>query len=250
MPAEGRGSVSQMPWWLAGVDGGMAMKWLGALIVLIVSTCLAAAAWVSFSAYAPSGGGGGNVTFVALHTYYLNASGNDNCNGTSPSLGSSGNCAWATPSHAVNCGDVIIAASGLIWRHSKALGDRSAHCPSTSGGLIGRTGGVYFATLLCGGTSVGDCYVTTGANDSGNTENFMVQASNWAIEGWYVNSSLASGGLASHMGARLKLTAVQPHICIILLFINDISADNLQAADTNDCGVHRMEARIISPWSG
>ena len=55
--------------------------------------------------------------------------------------------AWATPNHAVNCGDVIIAAAG-IYPVQPNWGTVS-NCPSTSGGIDGK-GGVYFASVLCG----------------------------------------------------------------------------------------------------
>ena len=46
----------------------------------------------------------GSVPFVALHTYYMSPTGSDSNNGLTVAT------AWATPNHAVNCGDVIIAA--------------------------------------------------------------------------------------------------------------------------------------------
>ena len=48
----------------------------------------------------------GSVPFVALHTYYMSPTGSDSNNGLTAAT------AWATPNHAVNCGDVIIAAAG------------------------------------------------------------------------------------------------------------------------------------------
>ena len=176
----------------------------------------------SASLQAASSGSGssasGPISFVALHTYYMSPTGSDSNNGTSPST------PWATPSHAVHCGDVIIAAAGS-YADLQSFGTVST-CPSTSGGIDG-TGGVYFATLLCGGASVGDCFITTKANTSGNTKAFDVSANNWAVEGWYVNTSGhgrayeadGCGGVAHHIA-----------------FINDISANNLQATDTDDCG--------------
>ena len=95
--------------------------------------------------------------------------------------------AWATPNHAVSCGDVIIAAAGSYPDLSSTLGTVS-NCPSTSGGIDG-TGGVYFATLLCGGSYVGACYITTKAATTGNTVGIQITQSNWAVEGWYVNTS-------------------------------------------------------------
>ena len=98
-------------------------------------------------------------------------------------------------------------------------------CPSTSGGIDG-TGGVYFATVLCGGSYVGACYITTKGASSGAPA-FDIAASNWAIEGWYVNTA-ANRRAFQGEGAN----GLIHHIA----FINDISADNLQATDGNDNG--------------
>ena len=51
-----------------------------------------------------------SVPFTALHWYCVSPTGNDANAGTSPSA------AWATPHHAVQCGDVIIAAAGSYTR--------------------------------------------------------------------------------------------------------------------------------------
>jgi hypothetical protein len=50
------------------------------------------------------------VPFTPLHIYYISPSGNDHRAGTSV------DGAWATPHHAVNCGDVIIATAGIYTR--------------------------------------------------------------------------------------------------------------------------------------
>ena len=131
--------------------------------------------------------------------------------------------AWATPNHAVNCGDVIIAAAGSYASMSH-WGTVSA-CPSTSGGIDGK-GGVYFATVLCGGPSVGACYITTRATATA----FEVTASNWAVEGWLVNTSAKYRSFESY--ACTYSGGMKHHVA----FINDISANNLDAADTDDCG--------------
>ena len=86
------------------------------------------------------------MPFQALTTYYISPTGNDSNSGTSPAT------AWATPKHAVNCGDVLIAAPGAY--NSDQFGANNwgtvSACPSTTGGIDGK-GGVYFAVLLCGG---------------------------------------------------------------------------------------------------
>lgn len=161
----------------------------------------------------------GQVPFTPLHVYYMAPSScSDSNNGTSPST------PWCSPDHAVDCGDVIIAAAGS-YPDFQSWGTVS-NCPSTSGGIDG-IGGVYFAVLLCGSASVGDCYITTRTNTSGNTLAMDIGTSNWAVEGWYINT----GGYGR---------AIEGYACSGTLHhiaaINDISADNLQAMDGNDCG--------------
>ena len=181
----------------------------------------------------PSVNVSGSVPFVALHTYYMSPTGSDSNNGLTAAT------PWATPNHAVACGDVIVAAAGSYGPFQGTWG-KVSNCPSSSGGIDG-AGGVYFATVLCGGSYVGACYITTKAPTSGNTETFQVTSSNWAVEGWYVNTSghgrafegygcTYSGGLIHHIA-----------------FINDISADNLQAADGNDCGQDAGSTAVPSP---
>ena len=155
-------------------------KLLGLLAALVVTSVNAATFIVpSFTLGATS-----NSTFTALHTYFLSASGNDNCNGTSPAAGSSGNCAWKTPNHAVVCGDVIIAAPGTYSSAFVTWGTVS-NCPSTTGG-IDEQGGVYFATLLCGGADLTSCPVLVS-----NSNGFDVNKSNWAVEGFSVTVGTA-----------------------------------------------------------
>jgi hypothetical protein len=162
----------------------------------------------------------------------MSPTGNDSNNGTSPST------PWATPNHNVVCGDVIIAAAGS-YPDLQAFGSVSS-CPSTSGGIDG-TGGVYFATLLCGGASVGDCYITTKTNTSGNTTAIELGSSNWAVEGWYINTS-AQGRAFESYACTYGIGLVH-HIA----FINDISANNLDGYDTNDCGQDVPSNTLPSP---
>lgn|GEM_PF-2080636 len=201
-----------------------------------------ATASCSASLQAASGGSGstgsgsstsGSVPFVALHTYYMSPTGSDSNNGLTAAT------AWATPSHAINCGDVIIAAPGSYGPFQGNWGTVGG-CPSTSGGIDGK-GGIYFATLLCGGSYVGACYITTKAPTSGNTETFQVTASNWAIEGWYVNTS--AHGRAFETYACSYSGGMKHHVA----FINDISANNLVGMGTNECGQNVGSKSVPSP---
>ena len=161
----------------------------------------------------------GSVPFVALHTYYMSPTGSDSNNGLTVAT------AWATANHAVNCGDVIIAAAGSYNTHlPQANFGTVTNCPSKSGGIDG-TGGIYFATLLCGGTYVGACTITQPGKIA------FEPTSNWAIEGWQIS------------GIGANSTAFMPYACtngIVLhhiAFINDISFNLGQAYGTNDCGM-------------
>jgi hypothetical protein len=189
--------------------------------------------WLSGTAVVPA-----NPTF-ALPTgstlKYADPSGNDACNGTSPTLGSSGNCAWKTFDHAMNCGEVIIFAASTLYPQLSAGGTVS-NCPSTSGGIDG-TGGVYFAIALCGGAHVGDCAITTNAATTGNTTGMLFNTSYWAAEGWYINTGLATGKGGVAQGRAFEADA--PNSTTVIhhfAFVNDICANNLQCTDTNDNG--------------
>ena len=205
------------------MNGKWAMKRvIGALALLLISAELPNAAFFIGATYAPPNGGGGNVPFTALHTYYLapttaSPAGNDSNNGTSPST------PWATTNHAVMCGDVIVAASGTYGATlaAKTFGAVS-NCPSTSGGIDG-IGGVYFAILVCGGSSVGSCILNPGST---GTNGFTVRSSYWAIEGWEVtNANTAFQSWGQSAGNTYH------HIA----FINNATIGVLQGYDIADC---------------
>jgi hypothetical protein len=148
-----------------------------------------------------------SVAFMPLHTYYVSPTGSDRNSGTSP------HAAWSTPHHAVDCGDVIVAAAGSYARNvfgTNSWGEVS-NCPSARGGIDGR-GGVYFATLLCAGPDVTSCSV-----DGGSYEAVRVDASNWAVEGF--TATQASTGNSACFSATSETNATLHHIA----FINDIA---------------------------
>jgi hypothetical protein len=145
--------------------------------------------------------------FTALHTYYLSPTGSDGNAGTSPSA------PWATPKHAVACGDVIVAAAGTYQtgQFGAASWGTVSGCPSTSGGIDG-AGGIYFATVVCAGPNLASCQVDGGANEA-----FRVDASNWAVEGFSgTQPASANGGCFS---ATSETSAPLHHIA----FINDMA---------------------------
>ena len=98
-------------------------------------------AWIYGSS---SGGGSSSRPFTPLHTYFMapttaSPAGNDSNSGLDAAH------PWATPNHAVVCGDVIIAAAGSYSGFSNNVGAVS-NCPSSTGGIDG-TGGIYFAVV-------------------------------------------------------------------------------------------------------
>ena len=193
------------------------MKWLTAFYLLIVSTCLATAAFISFGVNNTSGGGGGgNVTFT-LPTgdvlYYIAASGgSDSYDGKEATHTTGSTGPWATPNHSVNCGDVILVEAGT-YSGSVFLGDWGtvSSCPSSTGGLAGSPGGVYFAVVLC--ETAFACNIS-GAGGNGNGMQFT--ASNWAMEGFHTTIATNQNGCYS---ATSKTTSNINYNA----FINDIA---------------------------
>ena len=144
----------------------------------------------------------------------MSPTGNDANSGTSASP-------WATPNHNVVCGDVIIAAPGA-YKEFGYFGTVSS-CPSTSGGVDG-TGGVYFATVLCGGAYVGDCSITATGGVA-----FGIAKSNWAVEGWQAS---IPKGRAFFADAGASDTTIIHHVA----FINDIAYNSDDGFTTGDAG--------------
>jgi hypothetical protein len=166
--------------------------------------------------------------------HYMAPNGNDNCNGTSPAIGSSGNCAWATPNHAMHCGDVIVAAAGnytnnQFGRYWGAV----TNCPSTSGGIDGG-GGIYFAIVLCGGVDLQACQINGGGSGNPQTQvEFYGGQSNWALEGF----RLDGGGPTRGLGIRTCSDNGAPYYKMHhIALINSIVTNSMQGFGFNDCG--------------
>ena len=138
---------------------------------------------------------------------------NDSNKGLSPSS------PWLTPNHSVNCGDVIVAASGTY-----ALGNFGY----TFGTVAGS--GHCFAFLKC--VAFDSCYVN-GTGGSGNDGIFISQ-SHWAVLGFEVtNLSTTSGNAACFKAAPLK-----PATITDVAFIDDVA---------NGCGTGGF---ITDPYYG
>jgi hypothetical protein len=200
------------------------------LLTVIAPAEAWAPSWMNGTA-APSA----NPVFTALHTYYMSPTGSDAAAGTA-------GAPWATPNHALNCGDVIIAPAGT-YNGSFSTWGTVSNCRSTTGGIDG-TGGVNFAVLLCGGSDLGSngCNINcaTAACNSGvlgsggrnaASAAMNINASNWAIEGWTVN-----GNGATHRGFQVDACLTGSTILHHIALINDISFNNGAGFDINECG--------------
>lgn len=174
------------------------------------------------------------TTFTPLHTYYMAASGcSDANNGTSTST------PWCTPNHAVVCGDVILANSGTYNSNNFNSGSGGGFgtvstCPSVSGGIDG-AGGIYFATVLCAGASVGDCKIS----DANNVAAVLVDKNNWAIEGFQVTTNTTSGTQQIGFLADGRIgNASGANVTHHMAFINNITNDTGMGFGTADGGTN------------
>jgi hypothetical protein len=149
-----------------------------------ISALLGLAAFLSsWSALGAPHDGGGSTPFTALHIYYISRTGNDKNAGTSPLR------PWATPNHALRCGDVIIAEAGNYGGWRSGEWGAVSNCPSTSGGIDG-TGGIHFAVVLCAGPNLGACNL-----NGGGAEAIRIDKSDWAVEGFNgTQNTDANGG--------------------------------------------------------
>jgi len=130
-----------------------------------------------------AGGKGGDGVPFSLpagdHVRYMSPTGRDTNNGTSPAT------AWATPNHALRCGDVIIAEPGTYSEGGIDVTRSPSSCPSTSGGIDG-AGGVYFVTVLCAKAFA--CMIKSDDRVGSGHGAIQVEANNWAFEGWQVTT--------------------------------------------------------------
>jgi hypothetical protein len=149
-------------------------------------------------------------------TYYLAPTangGNDSNNGLSPIA------PWRTPNHSVNCGDVIIAASGTY-----PLGNFGY----TFGAVTGS--GHCLAFLKC--AAFDSCYVN-GTGGSGN-DGIFVSQSHWAVMGFEVTNA----NNTSSNSACFKATPMSAATITDVAFIDDIA---------NGCGTGGF---ITDPYYG
>src|SRR5271166_629547 len=188
----------------------------------------------------------GSVPFVALHTYYMSPTGSDSNSGLTAAA------PWATPNHAVNCGDVIIAAPGTYGYKANYTNGYPffgnfhtvSNCPSTTGGIDG-AGGVYFAVVLCGGSDIGStngCVIDGVGNTAGYySVEFDGGVSNWAFEGFYFNTGCTGSATGTNcsrsFGARvIDASGTTGYNSHHLALINSIVVGSEQSFGGNDGG--------------
>jgi hypothetical protein len=179
--------------------------------------------------------------------HFMDPAGDDGCDGTTPtvvSCPSGGHGAWASPNHAMNCGDVIVAAKGTYAADLSVWGVVS-NCPSTTGG-IDRTGGIHMAVLLCGGI---DLSTTNGCNVNCATVSpcpvpgfnpqvgIALTESHWAVEGWTVTcgTALATGPGCVGLSVNGLAPGCSAGTSIEQAFINDVTFNVGQGFETVSC---------------
>ena len=169
--------------------------------------------------------------------HYIAATGaSDSYDGTAPTHTTGSIGPWASPHHAMNCGDVIIVAAGTYTTQFGGTGPgwgAVSNCPSTSGGIDG-TGGVYFAVVLCAGPDLESCKVGAG---TGVTSFDIGKSSSWAVEGFKATSPSGGPGVSPAFLADSGLntsgcSGVYHHFA----FINNIAYSSAAGFGTNDCG--------------
>ena len=177
----------------------------------------------------PFSGGSGDVAFSlpsGSTLKFMAPAGHDTCDGLGPSTGTVNPCAWATPNHAMNCGEVILTGPGS-YNSVAAFGlpfGTVSNCPSSSGGIDG-LGQINFAILLCAGSDIQAC--TISANGSGQ-DVFGMSKNNWSIQGWICNGL---GTDRCFMADTPSLNTIVHHHA----FINNIAYNTGQGFGANDC---------------
>ena len=130
-------------------------------------------------------------------TYYLSPNGND------ANSGLSATSPWLSPNHPVNCGDVIIAASGAY---------------SASNFYTGNWGTV--TCLLGNNVAWLQCAVFDSCRISTTTADGMwVDESYWGVQGWEITTSTSANAACFHAGPKLSAPVTVHHI----IFANDVA---------------------------
>ena len=130
-------------------------------------------------------------------TYYLSPGGNDSNSGLS--AGS----AWLSPNHPVNCGDVVIAASGTYSASNFGTGKwGEVTCPMSNN----------IVWLQC--AVFDSCKISATSSDG-----MWVDESYWGVQGWEITTSTSEDAACFHAGPRLSAPVTVHHI----VFANNVA---------------------------
>jgi hypothetical protein len=130
-------------------------------------------------------------------TYYLSPTGNDSNSGLSASS------PWLSPNHPVNCGDVIIAASGTYSASNFNTG---------SWGTVTCILGNNVAWLQC--AVFDSCRISATGSDG-----IWVDESYWGVQGWEITTSTSVNAACFHAGPKLSAPVTVHHI----IFADDVA---------------------------
>lgn len=141
-------------------------------------------------------------------TYYLSPTGSDANNGTS--LGTP----WLSPNHAINCGDVILAAASTSYS--------AANFAQGKWGTVTCPAGNNVAWVRC--ASFDACKITS-------TTGIQIASSYWGIQGFEFTTTGSSSNSCIFIGGTG--TGILHHIVIANNVLNVCPGTGLQAANSN-----------------
>ncbi len=130
-------------------------------------------------------------------TYYLSPNGND------ANSGLSATSPWLSPNHPVNCGDVIIAASGAYSASNFNTGNWGAVTCLLGNGV---------AWLQC--AAFDSCRISATGSDG-----MWVDESYWGVQGWEITTSTSGNAACFHAGPKLSAPVTVHHI----IFADDVA---------------------------
>jgi hypothetical protein len=124
-----------------------------------------------------------NDATAAPRDFYVAANGHDSNPGTA-------SAPWATPSHAVRCGDNVHLRAGTYTNPFRNVWGHVWSCPSPTG--------YYFANLICDGPYVQSCLFS---NRAVGTSIMVINSNNWLVRGvTAVNAVMWGGCFGSETG--------------------------------------------------
>lgn len=148
-------------------------------------------------------------------TFYLSVAGNDSNNGTSPAT------PWLSPNHAVNCGDVIMAATSNSYSY--------VNFGPSKWGTVTCSAGNNVAWLEC--ATFDACKINT--SSSTYEPGIQVTSSYWGVQGWEVTTTYNPGGSvnACFIASPNNGAGIIHHIIFANDVANGCAADGIEAAN-------------------